>query len=173
MELMDAICETDPLCEPFLQAAGECEAETLKSLCSSAQRCRALLGRDAPFFQPRANYEKRGGIAPIFLLLLRHHSIVNEVLEFLVSTEAEHLVTATRGIARVKVCVNQIVERLELERNLLRQDRTKLFRHDIRGAPRETRMVSHGQAAFFSVRPLGNATTGMKELSGNTPGDDS
>src|SRR5438045_3549484 len=26
------------------------------------------------------------------------------------------------------------------------------------------------QAAFFSVRPLGNATIGIKELSGNTPG---
>lgn len=28
MELLDAISETDPLCEPFLQAAGEAEAET-------------------------------------------------------------------------------------------------------------------------------------------------
>src|SRR5205085_7350602 len=96
---------------------------------------------------------------------------VDEILQFLVSAEPKHFVAAASRVSGVQIRIDQIVERFEFERELLRQDRAKLFGHDVRGAARESGMVCHeNQAAFFAVGSVENRVIGTKELSGIMPG---
>jgi hypothetical protein len=120
------------------------------------------LGRHAPFFETRTNLGKRSRMTLIFFVgAFRHHAAVDEILEFLVSPETEHFISAAGGIARVEIRVDEIVKRLEFERAFLRQDRTKLFRHDVGGAASKSGMVSHDLSRFFFN------TTGRKPKHGH------
>ena len=56
-------------------------------------RCRGPLARrDAPFLKARADDQKRGGPAPIFLRRLGDHAVVDESLQLLVGAQPEQLV---------------------------------------------------------------------------------
>ena len=71
------------------------------------------------------------GDALVFAASLFHHAGGHEILQLLVGAEAEHFLTAARGVAGFEVGVDDIEERFELKRRLPGEHVGQLFSYAI------------------------------------------
>src|SRR5262249_52923276 len=71
------------------------------------------------------------------LAILLHRTARDQVLQFFVRTQPEHLLASARGVSRPEILVHNIKELLKLVGGATREHRHQFLSHQIRNSPRK------------------------------------
>ena len=95
---------------------------------------------------------ERGREAFVFLAGLSHRAAGHEILQLLVSTQAQHFLAAAGRISRAQIFVHDIEELLELERCTAGKHRNQFLGHQIGNSTGECVFLENSHKAQMISR---------------------